>query len=120
MSSILLSNPFVTQAPPPGVAAETTSVPVIAPTIAASQGRAAGNSTGFSGSGNSGTSDQGANVALFRKMTNGAFPRPADATRSSVVAAQTQTEQPAPLPGAGLPEVSMPDPLPTSPFLKRG
>jgi len=53
-------------------------------------------------------------------MTNGAFPRPADATRSSVVAAQTQTEKPAPLPGAGLPEVSMPDPLPTSPFLKKG
>lgn len=120
MSSILLSNPFVTQAPPPGVSTDATGVPVIAPTIAASQGRAAGTSTGFSGSGNSGTSDQSANAALFRKKISGAFPRPADATRSSVVAAQTQTEKPAPLPGAGLPEVSMPDPLPTSPFLKKG
>ena len=46
--------------------------------------------------------------------------RPPDATGGSVVTAQGQDAPVMMLPGANLPKVDMPDPLPTSPFLKQG
>ncbi|MFT6676512.1 MAG: hypothetical protein ACJAVM_002716 [Sulfitobacter sp.] len=119
MSSILLSNPFVSPAPPPGLGTESLPLQPLAPAQGLAQGRAAGNSTGFSGSGSSGTSNQSSTAALIRSRINSPLSRPADATRDSVVAAQTQKDSITPLPGANLPKVEMPDPLPTSPFLKR-
>jgi hypothetical protein len=126
MSSILLSNPFITVAPPPSGPQETAvSALAVAPTSGPSTGSSAGNSTSFSGSGSgySGGSEQQAAVALIRDRAKAVLTRPADATGKSVVNAQTQNgTQPqigaeiTPF-GVNLPKVEMPDPLPTSPFL---
>ncbi|MGC1506084.1 MAG: hypothetical protein WA782_18345 [Sulfitobacter sp.] len=123
MSSILLSNPFPAAPAPSHLTAE---VPATADPIAAVQNGAAAdtpdNATSFSGSG-AGSSRQAENTALFQFKGTGKWPQPAKATGGSVIGAQTQanasrsTVRELPL-GPDLPAVEMPDPLPTSPFLK--
>lgn len=117
MSSILLSNPFVTPAPQPSGPQETVAPLGVAPTQAASSGNGAGNATSFSGSGSgySGGGDQQTAAALMRSRARSTMARPVDATGTSVVNAQAQDVMPF---GSNLPKIEMPDPLPTSPFLK--
>ncbi|MGJ8628065.1 MAG: hypothetical protein ACSHXB_13985 [Sulfitobacter sp.] len=116
MSSILLSNPFANPVPPS--AGQQNPIPALAvvPLQGASAGRGSDNSTSFSGS-NSG-SDQQSTAALIRTRTASAITQPSNATSTSVVNAQTQDEADAVPFGSNLPKVAMPDPLPTSPFLK--
>ncbi|MGC1497139.1 MAG: hypothetical protein WA790_15110 [Sulfitobacter sp.] len=119
MSSILLSNPFVTPAPPPSAPQDATPALAVAPAQGTSAGSGAGNSTSFSGSGSgySSSSDQQSAAALIRDRAKSTMARPADATGKSVVNAQTQSEADVAPFGSNLPKVEMPDPLPTSPFL---
>jgi hypothetical protein len=57
-------------------------------------------------------------VALFKANENSKWARPPTATGGSVISAQARDNaELAPL-GPDLPEVEMPDPLPTSPFLR--
>lgn len=119
MSSILLSNPF--PAPPP--AGLTTPEPLaavaIAPTQAAASASDTGDAASFRGSGTgSGTSNQGDTVALIQSRSKGDWQRPSDATGRSVIGAQAQDDAGDRPFGSDLPKVDMPDPLPTSPFLK--
>lgn len=121
MSSILLSNPFIMPAPPPSAPQDTAPALAVAPTQAASTSNSSGDATSFSGSGSgySGGRDQHSTATLIRDRARTTLERPADATGKSVVNAQTHSEA-ADLPfGSNLPKVEMPDPLPTSPFLKR-
>jgi hypothetical protein len=123
MSSILLNNPFPAAPAPSNL---TADAPIAAAPIAAIQnGGAAGSSNGstsFSGSG-AGSSRQAENVAIFQSKDSAKWAPPANATGGSVIDAQTQTNDnkstviELPL-GPDLPAVAMPDPLPTSPFLK--
>ena len=119
MSSILLSNPFV--APTPVATSPQDPVPVtaVAPTQSTHSARSSGDSASYSGSGSgSGQSNQGDTVALLQTGRTIALARPTDATSGSVVNAQDEnTFQPVTY-GSNLPAVEMPDPLPTSPFLK--
>ena len=120
MSSILLSNPFVTPAPSPNVPQDTTPALAVAPTQGASAGSGADDATAFSGSGSGysgGNAQQAADV--IRNRAQSTMVRPADATSTSVVNAQTESEAEITPFGSNLPKVNMPDPLPTSPFLKR-
>lgn len=121
MSSILLSSPYA--APPPSATSpqpEPAQAAAIAPLQASKAGGTASDASSFSGSGTgTGNSNQGDNVALLRKKAATTFPRPAEATGGSVVNAQAQKEAEAVPYGANLPDVEMPYPLPTSPFLKR-
>ncbi len=123
MSSILLSNPFPTA---PAASALPAEAPAAAAPIAAvptgGSSESSGNATSFSGSG-AGSSRQAQNVALFQSKGSAKWAQPAKATGGSVINAQTQVdrerESPIKLPlGPDLPAVEMPDPLPTSPFLK--
>lgn len=109
MSSILLANPFV--APQNQAPAVSDPQPPLAP-VSATQ---AGADATLDNTGAQGRQDQGGqNAQRSRPPT-----RPADASRSSVVDAQIiAPEGEAPLIGPSLPKVPMPDPLPTSPFLK--
>ncbi|NNE54243.1 MAG: hypothetical protein HKN30_17790 [Sulfitobacter sp.] len=114
MSAILLNNPFVTpsqpSSPPPEVAPPLT----VTPAQIATSSRDSGGATSFSGSGTgSGDSRQGDTAALLRSVQKKSVARPPDATGASVVNAQGSGY------GSNLPKVEMPDPLPTSPFLKR-
>lgn len=119
MNSILLSSPF--PAPPPSaiVASDIASSATVAPIQAGASASSSGDAASFSGSGaGSGTSRQGETVALFKANGNNKWARPPTATGGSVIGAQARDNaEPAPL-GPDLPEVEMPDPLPTSPFLR--
>ena len=119
MSSILLSNPFITPVPPSSGPQETVPALAVAPTQGASAGNGTGDATSFSGSGSghSGGSDQRSAAALIRDRAMASISRPSDATGTSVVNAQTQGGIEIMRFGANLPKVEMPDPLPTSPFL---
>lgn len=113
MSSILLSNPFVTpQQPNPGTS--EAAPPLALPALQSSQG-----SQG-AGLGNPGAdSGRGQNPQKRQDRTVQQIERPTDASRASVVDAQINTPKSAAV-KTSLPEVPMPDPLPTSPFLKPG
>ena len=118
MSSILLSNPFAPPSPVTIQAQDIGAALAVPPAPSVGKGDATGDSTGFAGAGGGrGTSNQRATVALFQGRGGEAWARPADATGRSVIGAQAQDNS-RPL-GPDLPEVAMPDPLPTSPFLKR-
>lgn len=121
MSSILLSNPFITPAPPPNATQDAMPTLAVTPTQSIPTGNGAGDATSFSGSGSgySRGSDQHSAAAMFRDRAKSTMVRPTDATGTSVINAQTQNDD-AFIPfGSNLPKVEMPDPLPTSPFLKR-
>ncbi len=120
MSSILLSNPFVpapAQAQPAG--SEPQTALAVAPTQSAVASGDTGGATAHSGNG-SGFGSGAGHQALFKQAKGGGgvtTDRPPDATPSSVVNARAQDEE-NPL-GTDLPEVEMPNPLPTSPILQR-
>lgn len=120
MSSILLSNPFVAappQAQPAG--AEPQTALAVAPTQSTGASGNTGGATSHSGNG-SGFGSGAGSQALFKQVRTAASAapeRPVDATPSSIVNAKAQQEQ-NPL-GSDLPEVEMPNPLPTSPILQR-
>ncbi len=117
MSSILLSSPFPVPPPSSTVPQDVPATAAIAPVQAGASASSSGDAASFSGSG-AGTSRQGDTVALFQARANGKWARPSHATGGSVIDAQAQDNTtPAPL-GLDLPEVEMPDPLPTSPFLR--
>jgi len=117
MSAILLSNTFATPsllATPPPVAAAAAAVAPIADSKNTSKG---GDASSFTGSG-SGSSRQADNAAIFAAKEAGKWVRQPVPTGDSVVGAQAQSNAEEPPLGPDLPEVKMPDPLPTSPFLK--
>jgi hypothetical protein len=119
MSSILLSNPFTAPQPAANMPQDVAATISVAPTQATSSTSDTGDASSFAGSGSgTGTSNQGNTVALFQSRDRANWGRPTDATGGSVIGAQAQeytSETPF---GVDLPEVDMPDPLPTSPFLK--
>ncbi len=118
MSSILLSNPFISPVAPSTSAQQTpVTALAVAPMRNMSSGSGAGNATSFSGSGFSGGSDQQNSAALMRDRAKAVMARPSNATSTSVVNAQTQVDVQITPFGANLPRVNMPDPLPTSPLL---
>lgn len=119
MSSILLSNPFAAPSPSAASTQEAPANASVAPVEATKTNTDTKDSTAFSGSGTgSSSSKQGDTVALLRSKPVKTFPRPAEATGNSVISAQA-TEDADPLVYANtLEDVEMPDPLPTSPFLK--
>lgn len=118
MSSILLSNPFVTPSPP-------TNTPEVLPTLAVTpllqtqSGQNPGDTTSFSGSG-TGNSNQGDTIALLRSRAEPELSPLQDATAGSIITAQAVPEYTPTITPTALPKVEMPDPLPTSPFLKSG
>jgi hypothetical protein len=115
MSSILFTNPYTPQGPavtPPAAAPALAVAP--AQNTAASQDQ--GGATAFSGSG-TGNSSQSDTVALLRTLKDAAV-RPQMATSGSVINAQVEPKAVEIYTTSNLPEVKMPDPLPTSPFLK--
>ncbi|MDG1169825.1 MAG: hypothetical protein P8N14_11565 [Sulfitobacter sp.] len=120
MSSILLTNPFPaqTQAPSSNVLQQFAAMTFGPAPVQQLQSAAnAGDSKGFSGSG-AGSSNQQENVALFQSKTTERWARPANATGGSVIGAQARESEEVNLFGINLPKVEMPNPLPTSPFLK--
>ena len=119
MSSILLSNPFMAPQPAANLPQDAAAALQIAPTQATSRTADTGDASSFAGSGSgTGTSNQGNTVALFQSRDRGNWGRPTDATSGSVIGAQARDYK-SELPfGVDLPKVEMPDPLPTSPFLK--
>lgn len=120
MSSILLSNPFLT--PPPQVQASGAD-PQTALAITPSQGATgtgtSGNAGSFSGNGSGFGSRDGAQTLINLARRSVAPERPSEATSGSIVNARAIEEGTDPF-GTNLPKVVMPDPLPTSPFLKPG
>jgi hypothetical protein len=119
MSSILLSNPFTAPAPPSAaLVSDAAALAALQPLQSSNASTNTSDSTGFSGSGG-GSSNQSQTVALMQAKDGTKWSRPTNATSGSVIGAQSgQATEPTPL-GSNLPEVEMPDPLPTSPFLKR-
>lgn len=117
MSSILLTNPFV--APPQSslIPESPTSAAPVAPVPAGGAASSSGDAASFTGSG-AGSGKQADNVALFQAKDTAKWGRPFDATSDSVIGAQAKSTIDALPLGPDLPEVEMPDPLPTSPFLK--
>ena len=119
MTSILLSNPFVVPNGPAQAGPDVASTLAIQPTAQTQAGSDKGDSTAFSGSNaGRGNGNQANTVALIQ--TRSAPARPGDATPNSVINAQAQDSMPLPDFGSNMPKVAMPDPLPTSPFLKSG
>lgn len=119
MSSILLTNPFPAPPPPSSMQPGPQAVSDVAPIMAGSGAQGTDDSASYSGSGTGGgMSSQADTVALFQQNTQGKWAPPTDATGSSVINAQAQEAEPPIEYGANLPDVAMPDPLPTSPFLK--
>ncbi len=121
MSAILLTNPF--PAPPPSSALQTdaTATPAVTPVTAGANTKGTNDGASNSGTGAGGsTPRQGETVALFKQSAAGKWAVPAKPTGGSIVNAQAQAQTGTPpiVFGANLPEVAMPDPLPTSPFLK--
>lgn len=120
MSSLLLNNPFISPLPPSPTLQEAAPALGVSPAQQTQATTDGGGATAFSGSGSgSGDSRQGDNLALLKSLRRNLPTRPMEATGSSVVNAQGEEPSPA-IYRNTLPEVSMPDPLPTSPFLKRG
>ncbi|MFD2740514.1 hypothetical protein ACFSUD_13080 [Sulfitobacter aestuarii] len=142
MSSVILANPFISPPPPPPIHTAAQTPLVIVP----AQGMAAGSSTGstasHSGGSGSGSGHAGGHAPAPRAeptRPRDSLPlapnRPPDATPRSILAAQVEADEGSPPAGAGqsdptalpenfpfhkkLPKVRMPDPLPTSPFLKQ-
>lgn len=122
MSSILLSNPFVTQPPTAQPAApEPQTALAVAPSAAAASNPDAGNGRGFGGNGGETGSDRSRQSIIRMAAEAGLTGRAPNATSGSVINAQAQGENAKregddPF-GVNLPKVEMPDPLPTSPFL---
>lgn len=124
MSAILFNNPYAAPPPPANGGQTTTPALALAPIGAtgAAQDTQDGSTLGNTGTGSE-TSKQAENVALLQKKQS--FERPTNATGGSVVNAQAQTPPPTTSDGSDeefrlgpdLPEVEMPDPLPTSPVL---
>ena len=113
MSAIILTNPYPTPSLPAPQSQDAPAPLTIAPV--STGGTAAGTSrlatdTG-SGAGK-GPSNQGNSVALMQFLSSGKWTRPPQPTGNSVVNAQAQS-------ASGPSSSDMPDPLPTSPFLKR-
>ncbi len=124
MSSILLSNPFVTPAPPAqSPSAEPQTALAITPSQGATGAGGSSDASSFSGNGSGFGGRDGAQAIITRVRNSTSQERPFEATPLSVVTAQTQntdaTRESANPFGTNLPNVDMPDPLPTSPFLKR-
>ena len=118
MSSILFLNPLAPSGAGQGYPTDLLAAGGAAPVKPVGESRASGDTSGFTGSGGGrGLSNQAANVAILRAGASDNWNRPADATGRSVINAQAEAQE-APF-GVDLPEVEMPDPLPTSPFLKR-
>lgn len=122
MSSILLSNPFPAQPAPSAMTAEPPATAAITPVLAGGTTGSSDSAASFTGSG-AGSSRQAENVALFQSADKAKWTPPAKATGGSVINAQaranTDRDSGIELPlGPDLPAVEMPDPLPTSPFLK--
>lgn len=117
MSAILLSNPFVT--PPP--APQTTSVEqpstalAVAPTQAAF---GAGTASGYGNQENTFGNDAGQKALMALSRQSGGMGRPADASPGSVVNAQASDAEVILPFGSNMPEVEMPDILPTAPWFK--
>ncbi|NNK17213.1 MAG: hypothetical protein HKP51_09960 [Sulfitobacter sp.] len=119
MSSILLNNPFTAPQPVANLPQDAAAALQVAPTQAASRTPDSGDASSFTGSGSgTGTSNQGNTVALLQSRDRANWGRPTDATGGSVIGAQAQEYASEPPFGVDLPKVEMPDPLPTSPFLK--
>ncbi|MEM6304972.1 MAG: hypothetical protein AAF744_09635 [Pseudomonadota bacterium] len=120
MSAIILSNPYVppTQASQQPVAEPQNALAVLPPAGAQSSA-ASGDATGYSGTGSGYGGGPGQEAILKEAMarTAGASERPTDATPASIVEAKAMKEA-NPL-GTDLPEVDLPNPLPTSPILER-
>ena len=120
MSSIFPTSPLA--APIPHAAASADAAPPLAvtPTQNATSTSDKGDATSFSGSGGgSGSSSQADSVALMLTRVGSRQSRPSDATSTSVINAQAHDNDTPPPFGSNMPKVEMPDPLPTSPFLKR-
>ncbi len=119
MSAILLTNPFA--APPASQSGQTTSSETSLPAIPSASDPQDAKDTLQSKGAETGadTSKQAETAALLRQFQQSA--RPSDATSDSVISAQaTGTDgEEEPRIGPDLPEVEMPDPLPTSPILLR-
>lgn len=118
MSSILLSNPFPAPQPPSSMTldhAEGAGPLAAVPASAASSNT--DNAPAFNGSGTGGRSPENT-VALFQTYSEGKWDRPTNATSGSVIDAQAERQGEILPFGSNLPKVEMPDPLPTSPFLK--
>jgi hypothetical protein len=118
MSAILFNNPFA--APPPAASlGQTATTGLALAAIPATGGASLAKDATLSGGNGSGSelSKQAETVALFNKKQS--LERPPSATGRSVVNAQAQPGLPQDNNrlGPDLPEVDMPDPLPTSPFL---
>lgn len=115
MTSFMLINPFAMFNGPTQPAATETVQPIQATTNNAQKNDSATNSRSDTARQQS---DQANKVALFQnKATMSAS---GDATPKSIVNAQAYKGSATDPFGNNLPEVVMPDPLPTSPFLKRG
>ncbi len=113
MSSILLSNPFVTPAPPPFTWGSPETRLAVAP---AKPSQSSGDSTGHSGTGQG---YGGGNPALSKSMRSDAdATRAPNAAPSSVINAQTQGLSAREDTARAMLDFRMPDPLPTSPYLK--
>ena len=152
MSSLLLTNPFASQPPPPsGSGDQTTTQNTQTVQPAGESGGASNTENQTSGSGSGGSFGGGSQQSGTKDARNGqAAPRPSDATLNSVVDAQTQRQQSdeqnlqkarrtaiqamsdartfsligslakspdTPMVLQKLPDVEMPDPLPTAPIL---
>lgn len=115
MSSILFTNPFVPQSPALTPPADVPAL-AVAPAQNAAASQDQGDATSFGGSG-TGNSNQGDTAALFRAQKD-ASARPQAATLGSVINAQAEPEPTDLYATSNLQEIKMPDPLPTSPFLK--
>jgi cytoskeletal protein RodZ len=89
-------------------------MPQAPPSVSPSKsGADAGSSSGGSGFG----TPEGAQTLITWANRSAPIDRPSEATLASVVNAQASDTQANPF-GINLPDVKMPDPLPTSPFLK--
>ncbi|MDF1726842.1 MAG: hypothetical protein P1U53_03730, partial [Sulfitobacter sp.] len=120
MSSILLSNPYLPPTFHGGTAPDPTPALALAPVTTAGTAGTGDKAADFANSGNSGgEKGDGDIVTLMQLGKSAALTRPQDATGQSVVDAQGQDRGPVVTMGANLPEVPMPNPLPTSPFLKQ-
>jgi hypothetical protein len=116
MSSILLSNPFVAPAAPPvnNVGGALLTVRAAPPSTSGAGTSDSGDSRSSSGGGFG--NQNGAQVLIMRTRPGAWLDRPVEAASRSVVNAQVFERSPDPF-GTNLPNVDMPDPLPTSPYL---
>jgi hypothetical protein len=137
MNTIIPSNPYVPpRAHPLQVTGEAPNPLAVTAPHATSAGAGAADARSSAGARTDAQSHGQDGSQLYQRIKQAlsAANRPHDASRSSVVAAQVHSARNAEGPPQGddpmalpdnfpfhkkLPEVKMPDPLPTSPFLKR-